>query len=67
MIYNLEKIEKNLKNAQNNIDNSIDLNTIQLSTTYLNNKESICELYILFILFTIFPIKNIKLTEYDVD
>ena len=67
MRYNLEKIEKNLKNAQNNIDKSIDLNSINISNTYLDSKESICELYILFILFTIFPIKDIKLTEYDVD
>ena len=44
-----------------------DLNSINISNTYLDSKESICELYILFILFTIFPIKDIKLTEYDVD
>ena len=31
MRFNLEKIEKNLKNAQNNIDNSIDLNSINIS------------------------------------
>ena len=67
MRFNLKKIEKNLKNAQDNIDNSINLNTIKLSNTYLDSTETICELYILFILFTIFPIKNIKLTEYDVD
>ena len=35
-------------NAQNNIDNSIDLNSINISNTYLDSKESICELYILF-------------------
>ena len=57
MRFNLEQIEQNLKNAQDNINNSIDLDTINLSNTYLDCKESICELYILFILFTIFPIK----------
>tara|TARA_Y100000817_G_C16558454_1_gene412056 strand:- start:368 stop:556 length:189 start_codon:yes stop_codon:yes gene_type:complete len=59
--FDLERIEKNLNNAQNNY------NDIKLSDTYIYDKNSIIELYILFIMFSIFPMKNIKLTEYDVD
>ena len=59
--FDLEKIEKKLNNAQNNY------NDIKLSDTYIYDKNSITELYILFIMFSIFSMKNIKLTEYDVD
>ena len=59
--FDLERIEKNLNNAQNNY------NDIKLSNTYIYDKNSIIELYILFIMFSIFPSKDIKLTEYDVD
>ena len=59
--FNLERIEQNLNNAQNNY------NDIKLSNTYIYDKNSIIELYILFIIFSIFPSKDIKLTEYDVD
>ena len=59
--FDLERIEKNLNNAQNNY------NDIKLSDTYIYDKNSIIELYILFIMFAIIPSKDIKLTEYDVD
>lgn len=59
MVFNLEELE-------NKIDNISKL-SYDIDNTYLYNKDSITELYILFILFSLVPLESTQLNDYDVD
>jgi hypothetical protein len=70
MKFDLDKLEKKINNIYSNIDNKISCDN---NNTFLYNKDTINELYLLFVLFSLFPIKLNKLNklnelnEYDVD
>tara|TARA_B100001094_G_scaffold333358_2_gene411054 strand:- start:4525 stop:4719 length:195 start_codon:yes stop_codon:yes gene_type:complete len=64
MKFDLDKLEKKINNISSNIDNKISCN---IENTFLYNKDTINELYLLFVLFSLFPIKLNELNEYDVD
>tara|TARA_Y100001958_G_C21247521_1_gene578957 strand:- start:4344 stop:4523 length:180 start_codon:yes stop_codon:yes gene_type:complete len=59
MVFDLEELE-------NKIDNISKL-SYDIDNTYLSNKDSITELYILFILFSLVPLESTQLNDYDVD
>ena len=64
MKFDLDKLEKKINNISSNIDNKISYN---IENTFLYNKHTINELYLLFVLFSLLPIKLNELNEYDVD
>ena len=67
MVFDLEELENKIDNISKlsyDIDNKLSCN---IDNTYLSNRDSITELYILFILFSLVPLENIQLNDYDVD
>ena len=69
MRFDLEELENKLNNIEkmSNETKIIELNDNSLSETFLYDKDSIIELYILFIMFSLFTINTNKLNVYDVD
>ena len=69
MVFNLEELENKLNNIEkmSNEAKFIKLNDNSLDKTFLYNKDSIAELYILFIIFSLVPLESTQLNDYDVD
>ena len=69
MRFDLEELENKLNNIEkmSNETEIIELTDNSLSDTFLYDKDSIIELYILFIMFSLFTINTNKLNVYDVD
>lgn len=69
MRFDLEELENKLNNIEkmSNETKIIELNDNSLSETFLYDKDSIIELYMLFIMFSLFTINTNKLNVYDVD
>ena len=69
MRFNLEELENKLNNIEkmSNEAKIIELNNNSLNETFLYDRDSIIELYMLFIMFSLFTINTNKLNVYDVD
>lgn len=69
MVFNLEELEKKFNNIEkiSNEAKIIKLNDNSLDKTFLYNKDSVTELYILFIVFSLMPLESIQFNDYDVD
>lgn len=69
MRFDLEELENKLNNIEkmSNETKIIELNNNSLNETFLYDRDSIIELYMLFIMFSLFTINTNKLNVYDVD